>query len=113
MSGGLQVARNIFKTLLVLGGIVAGLSALGWWIGGYRLGSVCLVVALLIVGTIHWYGPRVILASLGARELTLGEAPVLHTTAEQLALAAGVTRPKLYLMDDAHPRALLGRPRRG
>ena len=105
MSGGLQVARNIFKTVLVLGGIVAGLSALGWWIGGYRLGSVCLVVALIIVGTIHWYGPRVILASLGARELTLAEAPVLHTTAEQLALAAGVTRPKLYLMDDAHPRA--------
>jgi heat shock protein HtpX len=99
-------ARNVAKALLLYGAIAGGLYALGWWIGGVRLGSVFLVVGLLMVATVYWYGPRVILASLGARELTLAEAPALHSTAERLALAASVERPKLYLIDDGHPRAL-------
>ncbi|MCL4291277.1 MAG: M48 family metalloprotease [Thermoleophilia bacterium] len=102
----LLAARNILKALLLLGGIAAGLAALGWWIGGLRLASVFLVVALLIVGTLHWYGPRLLLASLGARELTLGEAAPLYGTAERLAAAAKVARPKLYVLPDGHPRAL-------
>jgi heat shock protein HtpX len=105
MGGGFQAARNILKTVLVLGGLVAGLTALGWWLGGFGLASVFFVVTLLMSATVHWYGPRVILASLGARELLLGEAPQLHTMLERLALAARVARPKLYLLDDSHPRA--------
>jgi heat shock protein HtpX len=85
---------------------VAGPSALGWWLGGVRLAGVFLVVTLLMAATIHWYGPRVILASLGARELLLAEAPLLHSAVDRLALAAGVERPKLYLLPDGHPRAL-------
>ena len=106
MSGFALSARNVGKALLLYGGLAGGLYALGWWIGGVRLGSVFLVVGLLMVATVYWYGPRVILASLRARELTLAEAPALHSTAERLAMAAGVERPKLYLIDDGHPRAL-------
>jgi heat shock protein HtpX len=99
-------ARNVAKALLLYGGLAGGLYALGWWIGGVRLGSVFLVVGLLMAATVYWYGPRVILASLGARELTLAEAPALHSTAERLAMAARTERPKLYLIDDGHPRVL-------
>ena len=106
MRGFALSARNVAKALLLYGALAGGLYALGWWIGGVRLGSVFLVVGLLMVATVYWYGPRVILASLGARELTLAEAPGLHSTAERLAMAAGVERPKLYLIDDGHPRAL-------
>jgi heat shock protein HtpX len=105
VGGGFHVARNILKTVFVLGGLVAGLTALGWWLGGFGLASVFFVVTLLMSATVHWYGPRVVLASLGARELLLGEAPQLHTTLERLALTARVARPKLYLLDDSHPRA--------
>lgn len=106
MPAALHAARNVLKALLLLGGFVALLSALGWWLGGFRLASVFFVVALLMAGTVHWYGPRVIVASLGARELTLAEAPLLHSTVERLAIAARVERPKLYLLPDGHPRAL-------
>jgi len=102
---GLQATRNVAKALLLLTGFVAALGALGWWLGGFGVGTVFLVVALLMAATMYWYGPRVILASLGAQELTLTEAAVLHTTAEQLAAAAGVGRPKLYILDDSYPRA--------
>jgi heat shock protein HtpX len=104
--GRLLAARNIAKALLLYGAVAGGLFALGWWLGGVRLGSVFLVVGLLMAATVYWYGPRVILASLGARELQLAEAPALHSTAERLALTARVERPKLYVIPDGHPRAL-------
>jgi heat shock protein HtpX len=105
-------ARNIVKAWLFLGGFAALLTALGWWLGGLPLGSLFLVVALLMVSTLYWYGPRVILASLGARELLLAEAPLLHSSLERLAVAAGVDRPRLYVLPDGHPRAFaVGRGR--
>jgi heat shock protein HtpX len=108
----LLAARNIVKAWLFLGGFAALLTALGWWLGGLPLGSLFLVVALLMVATVYWYGPRVILASLGARELLLAEAPLLHSSLERLAVAAGVDRPRLYLLPDGHPRAFaVGRGR--
>jgi heat shock protein HtpX len=99
-------ARNITKAWLLLGGLAGGLFALGWWIGGLRLGSVFFVVGLLMATTVYWYGPRVLLASLGARELPLAEAPALHSTAERLAMMARVERPRLFRLADGHPRSL-------
>jgi heat shock protein HtpX len=101
-----QAARNVAKALLLLGGFVAVFTALGWWIDGTRLAGVFLVVCLLMAATLHWYGPRIVLASLGARELMLAEGALLHTTVERLATRAGVARPRLYILEDGHPRAL-------
>lgn len=106
MRSGLLAARNIAKALILYGALAGGLFALGWWLGNLRLASVFLVVGLLMAATVFWYGPRVILASLGARELQLAESPALHSTVERLALVARVERPKLYLMPHGHPRAL-------
>ena len=65
MRGFALSARNVAKALLLYGGLAGGLYALGWWIGGVRLGSVFLVVGLLMVATVYWYGPRVILRRWG------------------------------------------------
>ena len=105
MRPGIHAARNVAKAFLFLGGFVAVLTALGWFLGGFRAASLFLVVGLLMAATVHWYGPRIVLASLGARELLVAEAPLLHGTVERLALAAGVERPKLYVLEDGHPRA--------
>jgi heat shock protein HtpX len=102
----LLVARNVAKAWLFLGGFVALLAALGWWLGGLRLASLFFVVGLLMAATVFWYGPRIVLASLGARELTLAEAALLHSTVERLSVVAGVERPRLCLLPDGHPRAL-------
>jgi heat shock protein HtpX len=101
----LLAARNVLKAWLLFGLFVAGLTALGWWLGGFGLASVFFVIALLMAATLQWYGPRIVLASLGARELLLAEAPALHTTVERLATRAGVPRPRLFLLEDGHPRA--------
>jgi heat shock protein HtpX len=99
-------ARNILKTWLLLGGFVAAFTALGWWLGGLRLASVFFVICLLMAATVYWYGSRIVLASLGARELTLAEATLLHTTTERLAARAGVGRTRLFLLPSGHPHAV-------
>jgi heat shock protein HtpX len=101
----LYAVRNVAKACLFLGGFVALLTALGWWLGGFTLASLFLVAGLLMAATLYWYGPRIVLASLGARELVPAEAPALYSAAERLAAAAGVDRPRLYLLEDGHPRA--------
>jgi heat shock protein HtpX len=102
----LLAARNLLKAWILLGGFVAAFAALGWWLAGFRLASVFFVVCLLMAATLYWYGPRIVLASLGARELMLAEATLLHTTVERLAARAGVARPRLYTLPTGHPHAL-------
>jgi heat shock protein HtpX len=108
------VAWNILKVWLVfLGGCVA-LAAIGWPLGGYRLASLLVFFGALVAAAAYWYADRVALGMVGARELPLGEAPALHAIVAHLATRAGLPKPKLYLLPDGHPRALVaGRGPRG
>jgi heat shock protein HtpX len=114
MTGRLVVAANVSKVLVLLVWICAALGGLGWLLGGYRTLSIVVFGVLLTAAAGYWYGDRVVLGMLGARELPRGEAPALHSTAERLAAVAQVTKPRLYLLPDGHPRALVaGRGPRG
>ena len=107
-------ARNLAKAWLLLVGFSAVFAALGWALGGYRLASLFLFCSLLSAGGLVFYADRVALGMVGARELPLAQAPIVHSTVERLALLAGIPKPRLYLLDDAHPRALsAGRGTRG
>jgi len=110
----LASARNILKVWLLVVVTCGVLGALGYAGGGYRLLSIFVFCALLVVGAAYWYADRMVLGLVGARELALAEAPVLHSTVERLAALAGVVKPKLYLLPDGFPRAFsAGRGLRG
>lgn len=110
----LLVVRNILKALLLLVGFCGLLGALGWLLGGYRLLEIFVFVGALIAAALYWTSDRVALGLVGARELPIAEAPALHSTVERLAALAGVAKPRLYLMPDGLPRALVvGRGPRG
>ena len=68
--------------------------------------SLFVFAGLLLVGGAYWSFDRVVLGMVGARELPVGEAPLLHSTVERLAAIAGVTKPRLYLIPDGLPRSL-------
>jgi heat shock protein HtpX len=108
------VAWNVLKAWLLLVGACGILAAIGWPLGGYRLVSLLVFFGLLVAGAAYWYSDRVALGMVGARELPLGEAPALHATVARIAGLAGVAKPRLYLLADGHPRALVaGRGPRG
>jgi heat shock protein HtpX len=110
----LLAVRNILKALVLLLSFCAVLALLGWALGGYRLLEIFVFCGALIAGALYWTSDRVALGLVGARELPIAEAPALHSTVERLAAIVGVSKPRLYLMPDALPRALaVGRGPRG
>jgi len=114
MGGRLLVIRNVLKGWTLLVGVCGTLGLIGWALGGFRLLSVFVFCGVLLAGALYWYGDRVAVGLVGARELPVGESPGLHSTVERLAALAGVAKPRLYLIDDGLPRALAaGRGVRG
>jgi heat shock protein HtpX len=98
--------RNILKAWLLLAGICGVLALAGWELGGLQVLSLFVFAGLLLVGGAYWSFDKVALGMVGARELPLGEAPLLHSTVERLAAIAGVAKPRLYLIPDGLPRSL-------
>jgi len=110
----LLVLRNVLKAWALLVGACAVFALIGWALGGYRLLSIFVFCGALLAAALYWYGDRVALGLVRARELPVGASPALHSTVERLAAVAGVAKPRLYLMDDGLPRALAtGRGPRG
>jgi heat shock protein HtpX len=107
-------ARNLAKAWLLLLGSAAAVGALFWWAGGYRAASLAVFCVLLAAAALYWYLDKVAPGMVGARELAVAEAPLLRSTVERLAARAGVVPPKIYLLEDGHPRAFAaGRGPRG
>jgi heat shock protein HtpX len=102
----LLIARNLLKAWLTLIVFALLLGALGWELGGYRVGILFIASAVLLAAALYWYADRIVLGMVGARELLAGEAPALHSTVDRLALRAGIVRPRLYVLPDSYPRAL-------
>jgi heat shock protein HtpX len=107
VGGAVAVARNLLKATLLLVALCAVFGGLGWVLGGYRLLLLFGSAAFLFAATAYWYGDRFVLGMLGARELLLAGAPGIHSTVERLAARAGVSKPRLYLLPDGHPRAFV------
>jgi heat shock protein HtpX len=106
--------RNVLKAWVMVVGLCAVLGIVPLLTGNYRLLSVFLFCALLLVGAAYFYADRIALGMVGARELPRGEAPLLHSTVERIAARAGVPKPRLYLLRDGYPRAMsAGRGPRG
>src|SRR2546423_4953231 len=114
MGGALLRVRNVLKAWLLLAGLCGAFAGVGYAAGGYRLLPVFVFCALLLAGATYLYSDRVALGMIGARELLPGQLPGLHSSAERLALRAGIAKPRLYVIRDGHPRALAaGRGVRG
>ena len=77
----------------------------------YRFPWIGIVVTTIaaVVAWVSWRkGPQQVLWSAGARELTVPqtfEEKQLVNVVEEMAIAAGLPRPKIYLVDDPDPNA--------
>jgi heat shock protein HtpX len=105
-----QIAANKRKTVLLVVGALVLLGAVGYVLGLlYQSGPAGLVVALIVavfmsVGS-YLYGDRVVLASSRAREVSPEEEPRLHNVVEGIAIAAGLPKPRVYVVPEQAPNA--------
>src|SRR3990170_2114131 len=105
-----QIERNVWTSRLLLGLFVLLIVGLGYVLGRlYDRGYLGLVAAAVIATAGAWasyyYSDRIVLAISQAREVTPEEHPFLHNTGEGLAIAAGLPKPRLYLIQDSAPNA--------
>ncbi len=109
----LVALRNILKIWLLVAALVAVMALFGWLLGGVRLLSIFVFAALLVALGAWLTFERVALGMIRAREVPVGEAPLLHSTLERLAARAGIAKPRLYVIGDGIPlSAVAGRGRR-
>jgi len=64
-----------------------------------------IVLALLLSVGSYFAGDKLVLATSGAREVSQQSAPQLMNVVQEMALAAGVPLPKVYIIDDTAPNA--------
>src|SRR2546426_9070713 len=105
-----QIAANKRKTILLLFLAIGLLAAIGYAIGliyGTGPGGllVAVVIALFLQLGAYRYGDRLVLASARAREVTPEEEPRLHNIVEGLAIAAGIPKPRVWVVPEQAPNA--------
>lgn len=66
-------------------------------------------VALIIAGVMSigsfYYSDKLVITTSGARQIKKDEFPEYFRSVENLAIAAGLPTPKIYIIDDASPNA--------
>jgi heat shock protein HtpX len=105
-----QIASNRRKSVVLILGAILLLGAVGYAIGLItQQGPVWLIfgVALAVAMSVgsYFYGDRIVLASTRAREVTPEQEPRLHNIVEGLAIAAGIPKPRVYIVPEQAPNA--------
>jgi heat shock protein HtpX len=109
-----EQAVNRRNSILLVIAVMAVLAALGFTIGygtsgavdgGYFVTAGAIVLATLLSVGSYFAGDKLVLATSGAKEVTQQSAPQLMNVVQEMALAAGIPMPKVYIIDDTAPNA--------
>jgi len=105
-----QIAANRRKTILLIVGAIVLLGAVGYvlglWYGSGPAGLVGAVALALVLSLGSFFGgDRLVLASTRAREVTTQDQPRLHNIVEGLSIAAGIPKPRVYVIPEQAPNA--------
>lgn len=100
---------NIAKTWVLMTCFFVVVMAIGWGISYYFDNPGILLFAVLFsVGMnvfAYWNSHKVVIAMTGAKPATDAEYPELNNLVENLAITAGLPKPKVYVINDPAPNA--------
>ena len=100
MRSGIPAILNVLKAWLLLVGACGVLGGIGFAAAGYRGLSILVFCVLMLAGAAYWYGDRIVLGMVGARELPLGEAPRRPVRLGGVAAARAVERGDVLERDE-------------
>jgi len=96
---------SYFRTAILLAALTALFMGIGYLIGGQGGMLLALVVAAAMNLFAYWNSDKMVLRMYGAREADERSAPELYALVRQLASAAGLPMPRVYVMDNPQPNA--------
>src|SRR5437016_1792777 len=69
------------------------------------VGGIAMVISFLLALASYFEGDKMVLAVSGAKPIAHKDDPQLYNVVEEMAVAAGVPMPRVYLIDDPAPNA--------
>ena len=102
-----EIAKNNRNTIILLVGFVVFIIFLGWLFGeiffgglGYAGIILAAIIAIVFAFFGYFYSDKIVLSISGAREVKKEEYPYLFNLIDGLATAAGIPKPKAYVIND-------------
>lgn len=105
--GSFLLVCGMVLLITVLGATIVGLWKPAYWpygaAGAFGLALLCSLISKV-------WGSKIVLSISGAREATTHEDQVLRNVVEEMAIAAGLPMPKIFVIDDYSPNAFATGP---
>lgn len=104
-----HASANIRKTWFLISAMFILIIAVFWAVSFIYQNPIILWfgVAFSLIMNIasYWYSDKLALAMSGAKPLSERENPELHRVIENLAITAGLPKPRIYFINDSSPNA--------
>lgn len=104
-----QQSRNVFRTWVLMTIFLIVVMLIGWVASLYYNSSAVLYVAVGFAFVMnfyaYWFSDSVAIRSAGAVPADETQYIELHRTVENLAITAGLPKPRVYIIEDPAPNA--------
>jgi heat shock protein HtpX len=96
---------SALRTAVLLGALTGLLVGLGFVLGGPGLAIIALIFALIMNFVSYFFSDKLALRMAGAKEVSPQEEPQLHALVEEVAVLAGMPKPKVFIVQNESPNA--------
>ena len=107
-----HINQNKRDTVIIVALFITVVTAIGWFVGEYFYegsGVTFLGGALIfsgISGLISYYNSdKIVLGISGAKEVMFEDSPDLHKLVENMSIASGIPKPRIYIIQDSSMNA--------
>ena len=101
--------QNIAKTWVLMFVFLCVVIGVGWAVSYYfnnpSILFFAVVLAVVMNVTSYWFSDKLVVAIAGAKPADEREYSELHNVVENLAITAGLPKPKVYIINDPAPNA--------
>ncbi len=97
--------NNVLKTTILLGAMTGLIMLFGDLLGGRRGVEMAFVFAAVMNFFSYWFSDQIALRTYNAQPLGPTDAPELYAIVNELAAAARIPMPRLYIIDSDTPNA--------
>ncbi len=107
-----QISKNKRDTAVIIVLFIAVISAIGWFLGeyyfegsGFSLMGFALIFSGLSGVFSYYNSDKIVLSISNAREVKFEDAPDLHKLVENMSIASGIPKPRIYIIQDSSMNA--------
>ena len=98
-----RLTRRMFLVMFLLGALYLAFTAVLWYAGA------SFVLIALVAGGLalfqYFFSDKLVIASMGAKQVEPAQAPELHEMVDRLSQAMDLPKPKVYYMESEVPNA--------